>query len=378
VAKAAALGYDMLLKYCRKKSLPFKEDGVLQVATYERAIDTLGKYLQWGFSNGLKKEELVLLDKNQVLQLEPNVRCLSAIYCKKDGSVDYGSIAKQLAYDASAFGCQVLTGTKVYRIDRKDGRLIIHCRDKEIITDYVINAAGGNAIDIAHKLTNGTEYSDMHFRGEYWLAPEQYNDLTKSSIYTVPKYPEYPFLDPHWILRVDGKREIGPNAVPVFGPYAYKWSQNIKDFLPKIFESSKTRALSKIVVDRQFIALAGNEIRSSFSKSAMIARVKEFLPQINKALFTQRGTAGIRSVVIDRNGKFVNDMIMINQNRALHILNYNSPGATGALPVAANISYELANQGIINSDFSKTRSLWNAKEIEENIIADILPFPKES
>ena len=47
-------------------------------------------------------------------------------------------------------------------------------------------------------------YTDLHFRGEYWQAPPQYQHMTKRSIYSIPKYPEYPFLDPHWIVRVEG------------------------------------------------------------------------------------------------------------------------------------------------------------------------------
>ena len=56
-AKAAFLGFNMLKEYCSLKSLPFKQDGVLEVATYDKAIDKLHKYLEWGYSNGLQKNE---------------------------------------------------------------------------------------------------------------------------------------------------------------------------------------------------------------------------------------------------------------------------------------------------------------------------------
>ena len=103
----------------------------------------------------------------------------------------------------------------------------------------------------------------------------EYADLTKISIYSVPKYPEYPFLDPHWIVRVDGRREVGPNAVPVFSPYAYSLSTNLRYFIPKIFESSRS-SVFKILKDRQFLALASNELKSSLKKTAMINRAKNF------------------------------------------------------------------------------------------------------
>jgi L-2-hydroxyglutarate oxidase len=216
---------------------------------------------------------------------------------------------------------------------------------KKFAIKYLINTAGGNAVDIAHGMGVAPEYTDLHFRGEYWEAPSEYHDLTKVSIYTVPKYPEYPFLDPHWILRIDGKREVGPNAVPVFSPYAYNWSTNVKYLIPKIFESSKTGA-RKIFLNRQFLLLASSEVKSSLSKTAMINRAREFLPQLRPSSFTQRGTAGIRSSLIDRNGKFVDDTLIIKKEYSLHVLNYNSPGATGALPMAAMIANELVEGGI--------------------------------
>ena len=352
-AKAAFLGFDMLKKYCVLKSLPFRQDGVLEVATYEKGIDRLHKHLEWGYSNGLQKNELKFLNKNDVQDLEPNVTCLAGIYCSKDGSIDYGAVTRQVAEDAIRFGCILLTDSKVVRIVRDDdgarnGHITLYTHNgKTIMTQYLINTAGGNAVDIAHATGLAKEYTDLHFRGEYWQAPPEYYDLTKKSIYTVPKYPEYPFLDPHWILRVDGRREIGPNAVPVFSPYAYDWNTNLKYVIPKIFESSRTAAW-KIFLDREFLSLANDELKSSLSKKVMINRAREFLPQLRPSAFRERGTAGIRSSLVNKSGKFVDDTLIIKNEYSLHVLNYNSPGATGALPIAALIVNGLVEEGIIS------------------------------
>ena len=106
--------------------------------------------------------------------------------------------------------------------------------------------------------------------------PKEYNSLTKTSIYSVPEFPDYPFLDPHWIIRVDGSCEIGPNAVPVFSPYGYDKTENFKEFLPKMLEMLGSGA-RKAIFDKQFQELAMNEIQSSMSKSAMVERVRRFL-----------------------------------------------------------------------------------------------------
>jgi (S)-2-hydroxyglutarate dehydrogenase len=63
-AKAASVGFNMLKEYCNSKSLPFKQDGVLHVATYDKGIDRLHRNMDCGYSNGLQKNELKFLDKS--------------------------------------------------------------------------------------------------------------------------------------------------------------------------------------------------------------------------------------------------------------------------------------------------------------------------
>jgi L-2-hydroxyglutarate oxidase len=364
-AKAASLGYEMWQKYSDHKGLPFKRDGVLEVALDDKGVARLGKYIEWGEANGLAKSELQLLDKNEVAKIEPNVRCASAIYCSKDASVDYGALSLALLEDLQSFGCKLLLGHRAERISYSQGVYSVTTNQgTQVKAEYMVNAAGGNSMDIAHMMGIAENYTDLHFRGEYWQAPPKYHDLTRLSIYSVPKHPEYPFLDPHWIVRADGRREVGPNAVPVFGPYAYTWRRNLADMLPKMIESSRTGA-RRIVFDRQFLSLASSELKSSLSKTAMINRVREFLPQIRPAAFTQRGTAGIRSSVIDKTGRFVPDTLVLERDYSLHVLNYNSPGATGALPMAANIANKVIEAGALPA--GKPGSLWDASTIAEKM-----------
>jgi (S)-2-hydroxyglutarate dehydrogenase len=374
-AKAASLGYDMWHKYSMLKKVQFNEDGVLEVATDESGIDRLQKYMKWGEANGLKLERnLKFLEDTEVKDIEPNVRCCAALYCLKDASTDYGSLAMSLLQDSESFGCKVLLGYRVKQIKRSGDVTtisLIKLENKEetgISTNFVINAAGGNALDIAHSMHVAKEYSDFHFRGEYWVAPPEYRDLTKLSIYSVPKYPEYPFLDPHWIVHLDRRCEVGPNAVPVFSPYAYRWTDNLRNALPKIIELSMTVGGRKIFYNRQFLTLASYELKSSLSKTAMINRVKEFLPQLKPAAFSQRGTAGIRSSLIDKEGKFVPDTLIINEYSSIHVLNFNSPGATGALPIAAMLVNKLAQDGIVSwSNCKATKSLWDIRLVADEM-----------
>ena len=367
-AKAAYHGYDMWKKYSSLKNLPFKEDGVIEVSQDKTGTKVLEKYLKWGKENGLQDEEIKLLNKSEIKKIEPEIKCSDALYVFRDASTDYSILTKSLMKDSKQNGIKFLLNTKVTNIKNRDGRWKITLNhEHEIFSNFIINAAGGESIDIAHSINIAKNFTDVHFRGEYWKAPKEYCDLTKTSVYSVPEFPDYPFLDPHWIIRVDGTCEIGPNAVPVFSPYGYQISENLKEFVPKMLEMLGSGA-RKAIFDKQFQELAMNEIKSSMSKSVMIDRVKNFLPKIEADKITEKGTAGIRSSVIDEKGKFVPDVILIDDSMSFHILNYNSPGATGALPFSAYIINRLNDKGFFRNENSDSKcGPWKFSDIVEQI-----------
>ena len=270
--------------------------------------------------------------------------------------------------DSKKNGINFLFNKKITQIKKnKDKWEITINENNKIFTNFLINASGGQAIDIAHNMDVAKNFTDVHFRGEYWKTPKKYHTLTKTSVYSVPEFPDYPFLDPHWIIRVDGSCEIGPNAVPVFSPYGYNKIENIKEFVPKMIEMLNSGA-RRAVFDKQFQELAINEIQSSMSKTTMINRVKKFLPKIDPNKITEKGTAGIRSSIIDEKGKFAPDVILLNDNTSYHILNYNSPGATGALPFSAYIINNLNKMGLFESEDMDTQcGPWKFSEIIEKL-----------
>ena len=375
-AKAAFHGYEMWEKYSEMKGLPFKRDGVVEVASDEKDISMLEKYMRWGVENGLRENsDIRMVSGDDLRKVEPEVRCKAALVVRREGSADYASLTGSLMEDSASYGTAFLLGTRAVRINRirggwsilvadadRDGRHGVDnhaagtgattttSQGREIRCRFLINAAGGESVDIAHRTGLAENLTDVHFRGEYWRAPPEYSDLTRTSIYSVPEFPDYPFLDPHWIVRVDGSCEVGPNAVPVFSPYGYDRAENIRTFLPKTLELLGSGA-AKAALDRKLQSLVLNEMHSSLSKPAMIRRVKKFLPRINPRKFTERGVAGIRSSVIDSDGRFVPDVIMISDKseQSFHILNYNSPGATGVLPFSVHVVERLQRAGMVGT-----------------------------
>ena len=102
----------------------------------------------------------------------------------------------------------------------------------------------------------------------------------------------------------------------------------------------------KLLFDSEFLSLISKEWLSSISKTAMINRVQKFIPKIKPEYFSKKGTSGIRSPIITPQGKFLSDVLELENEHSFNIINYNSPGATGAPAYSAFIVQKLAEKRV--------------------------------
>ena len=367
-AKAAFLSHGMWKVLAAEKKIPWIQSGTIEIALDESQHKTLEKYMIWGKENGLTEEEISILDRNELKQKEPNVDCHSGLYCTKEGSTNYGLLTHAVKELSMKNDVDFLFKCNVNGVIESSNQAEIIFSDKSSVTaKFAINCSGGNSLDIAKKFGLLNNYSDLHFRGEYWIANHNIANLVKTNIYTVPRYTEFPFLDPHWIKRANGETEIGPNAVPVDSPESYdSFIKDIPTALTKITDIL-TGSAKKLLTKPEFISLVSKELHSSISKSAMVERVKKFIPAVRTENFSKRGTSGIRTPVISPDGDFVSDMIEIMGNNSFHIVNYNTPGATAAPAYSAFVIKKLQEHGVLDRSTRTKNSIWDF----ENIIAQI-------
>jgi len=366
IAKAALVSHDLWKNFALANNIPWKQCGTIEVALDEKQHKTLEKYAKWGKENGISDNELELLDSTQVSKKEPNVRCYSGIYCSRDASTDYGALTNELSRISEKQGTKLLLGHRVQDIkDKGESLKLGFSDDSSLECKFLINCAGGHSLDVAKTLGLAQDYSALHFRGEYWVAQNQCANLVNTNIYSVAKFSNFPFLDPHWVKRANGQTEIGPNAVPVADPETYSgYVGNIPKTLSKLREilSGNTR---KLLFNSEFLTLVSKEWKSSLSKTAMVNRVKQFIPAIKPSFFTKRGTAGIRSPIITKKGEFLPEILELETKNSLHIINYNSPGATGAPAYAAFLVKKLQDKGIMNFKIKQNNGIWDFQKIIE-------------
>ena len=364
LAKSALISYDMWQSLAHKTKTPWEQTGVLELALNDDQHKSLKEYMDWGNENGIPPEDLELLDGIDVSKLEPNVRCHSAIFCKREVSTNFGMFTNFIKEESARNGTKFLFKKNVREIKKiRNDSSIIFDDGSKVSAKFIVNCAGGNSLDVAQLLGLATEYSDLHFRGEYWVADVKYNDLVKTTIYTVAEFRGYPFLDPHWIKKADGQTEIGPNAVPVPSPDTYEgYIGNLGTSLLKL-KDVVTGNAKKLFLDSDFLSLISKEWLSSISKTAMIHRVQKFIPKVQPEFFTKKGTAGIRSPIITPQGKFLLDVMELENESSFNIINYNSPGATGAPAYSAFIVNKLKEKGFLDFNQNKKSSFWNFEDV---------------
>jgi L-2-hydroxyglutarate oxidase len=100
-----------------------------------------------------------------------------------------------------------------------------------------------------------------------------------------------------------------------------------------------------LLFNRSFLALAAREALSSLSRADMLERVRRFIPALREEHLVARGFAGIRSNVINRRGAIVKEALELPGPHSYHVVNYNSPGATGSPAIAAYLVDRLAARG---------------------------------
>jgi hypothetical protein len=141
-------------------------------------------------------------------------------------------------------------------------------------------------------------------------------------------------------------REIGPNASLILQDRAYSGSglnlHNLMDALYNGDINSKFRLLA----NPEFLRMLETEWESSRNRFAMAGRLRRYLPSLSNSYIGERGLGGIRGSVVDLNG-FVPEALEFRTEHTMHIVNYNSPGATGSPYVAYSILDRIFRNGYL-------------------------------
>jgi len=112
-----------------------------------------------------------------------------------------------------------------------------------------------------------------------------------------------------------------------------------------------------------FIICTSAHAQQNATISGKVTAAEKPVEAASLSLLKTKDSSLVKIEISDKEGKFVPEMLILENDYSLHILNYNSPGATGALPVGAKIVSELLEKGYLNKSSGKGQSLWDINEI---------------
>ncbi|HEX7000635.1 MAG TPA: L-2-hydroxyglutarate oxidase [Trueperaceae bacterium] len=328
-ARLCVSGVARLREFCAANDLPYQEVGKVVVATDASELPRLETLFDRGTANGVPDLELV--DQARLKEIEPHAAGLRAIYSPRTAIADYPAVAKRLAQLFESAGGEVRLGVRVEGMKATGSGVTVSTDHGPLETGHVITCAGVQADRIARQA--GADVSDVRivpFRGEYYLLRQERQDLVKGLIYPVPD-PALPFLGVHLTRTVHGEVEAGPNAVFALSRDGYS------AFDVRLADVADAVAFPGLwAMASRFWRIGAYELYRSFSKTAFVAALQRLVPELNMA-DVHRGGAGVRAQALGKDGKLLDDFVIRESERALHVINAPSPAATASLAIAEHL-----------------------------------------
>ena len=179
-----------------------------------------------------------------------------------------------------------------------------------------------------------TDIRIISFRGEYYTLRPESQRLVKGLIYPVPD-PRFPFLGVHYTRNIHGHVEAGPNAVLAFAREGYRKSDID---LAESLGTFTYPGFWKMTAKHWRTGVA--EMHRSYSKQVFVRDLQKLIPEIQETDLAPGG-AGVRAQAVSGSGALLDDFSILRGQKAIHVLNAPSPGATSSLAIGQHIA-ELA------------------------------------
>ncbi|HSU84989.1 MAG TPA: L-2-hydroxyglutarate oxidase [Thermoanaerobaculia bacterium] len=328
-ATLCAEGARALYRFCAEEGIAHERCGKLIVATSPEELPRLDELQRRGEANGLTGVRR--LGPEEIREVEPHAAGIAALHVPETGIADYPAVARAYARRIEAAEGRVLTGVRLTAVRRDGPGLVAETSRGALACRLLVNCAGLQSDRVARLCGATPDVRIFPFRGEYYdLAPGR-RSLVRGLIYPVPD-PRFPFLGVHLTRRVDGSIEAGPNAVLALKREGYRW----RDVSP--------RDAAAIVAWPGFWHLAARfggigvyEVRRSLSKGLFVRDLQRLVPEIAPA-DVQRAGSGVRAQALDAKGGLIDDFRIARSERAIHVLNAPSPGATASMPIGERIA----------------------------------------
>ncbi|MEE2886935.1 MAG: L-2-hydroxyglutarate oxidase, partial [Planctomycetota bacterium] len=321
-------GRHAMIDFCKTHGIRHEICGKVLVATESAELPRLKELHQRAQANGVDCE---LIDSARLHEIEPHVTGLRALWVPGAGIADFGAVATRLATLIQEGGGQIHVNARVHGMREETDRVTIVTSAGEFQATRAINCAGLHSDRVAKLSGMKPTARIVPFRGEYHRFKATSPRLCNNLIYPVPN-PALPFLGVHLTRMVDGTIEVGPNAVLAFAREGYKKTDlNISD----LFGTLTYPGFLRLAMSHWRTGVG--EVWRSLSRRAFVRALQRLVPDL-RADYLEPAPAGVRAQAVGADGSLVDDFLIEESNRVLHVCNAPSPGATAALNIGANLA----------------------------------------
>jgi L-2-hydroxyglutarate oxidase LhgO len=214
-AQLCVKGKWLLYDYCKKFDVPFNRCGKLIVATSEEELAVIEGIKETALNNGV--DDLELIGQREIMEIEPNIFALKAIYSPSTGIIDSHALMKQYETNTINNGGQIVYGSEVKGIRKIDNGYEVTLLDADktnykFTTKILINSAGLTSDKISEMAGMEDEKLKIHFcKGEYFRLRPPKNRLINRLIYPVPLQ-NLEGIGIHVTIDMGGGVKLGPDV----------------------------------------------------------------------------------------------------------------------------------------------------------------------
>lgn len=323
-------GRDELIQFCLEHDVKHEICGKVVAATRDEQLPALAELFRRGGQNGVAGVQM--MSAAEVKEFEPYAQCIRGVLVPSAAIVDFRQVAKAYADAFEKKGGELFLGTRVRKVKDPDSKpvRIETCRGP-FQSRVFINCTGLYSDRVARCCGMHPSCRIVPFRGEYYRVKPGRAYLVRNLIYPVPD-PGFPFLGVHFTRSIDGKVEAGPNAVLAFALEGYTRTRiSPLELLETLSYDGFWRLVSK------HWSTGVGEMMRSCSKRLFTRSLQELIPSIGRDDL-EPGDAGVRAQALGHDGSLLDDFVIEQTEKMIHVLNAPSPAATSSLAIARRIA----------------------------------------
>ena len=329
-AKNCVSGRHELVKFAKDHNVSHDVCGKVVVATKQSEF----KFMDEIFENGLanKTEGIEKISGDQVKDIEPFVEAKAGIWVPCTGIIDFVGATNKMVEVALGINekSKVALSEEAVSFQHNTDGTTITTNKSTYNAKFLIFCGGLQADRLAKKDGVGVTEKVVGFRGDYYELTDDAKHKVKNLIYPVPN-PEFPFLGVHFTRMVNGDVECGPNAVFTFKREGYgKTDFNLTDTIDALSYSGTWKLFFKNM------SFGIDEYRRAFSKRLFLKTLQGLIPSLQMEDI-KPGRAGVRALLLGKDGDTKDDFRIEYSKNSIHILNAPSPAATACLAIGNDV-----------------------------------------